>query len=163
VYAGEGTLRDDVQWLTIVEQTPVSGMTTGRAVKRALTRKHRGKSIPALKAAGLSLALASEGSMAATAPALDATARKAGASHSIVLREDEIFDVSLATFYVSDKEAAGAFGARGRLIKVTGCCLFACLAGQAASENNASSPPVSYSPQVPRPIGPAHKPVRKKR
>jgi hypothetical protein len=110
----------------------------------------------------LSLTLASEASLAATAPALDTMTRKAGVSHEIILREEEIFDVTLASFYVFDKERAGAFQPGGRLIKVTGCCEFACLAGQAASENNAYSPPV-YSPPVSRPIRPAHKPVRKKR
>ena len=88
--------------------------------------------------------------------------RKAGVSHEIILREEEIFDVTLASFYVFDKERAGAFQPGGRLIKVTGCCEFACLAGQAASGINAYSPPV-YSPPVSRPIRPAHKPVRKKR
>ena len=78
-------------------------------------------------------------------------------NHEIILREDEIFDVSLATFYVFDKERAGASRTSGRLLKITGCCEFACLAGQAASENNA------YSSPVPRPVRPVHKPVRKKR
>jgi hypothetical protein len=123
---------------------------------RASNRKRRNKTVPALGAAGLSLTLASEASLAATAPALDTMTRKAGVSHEIILREGEIFDVTLASFYVFDKERAGAFRPGGRLIKVTGCCEFACLAGQAASENNA------YSPPVPRPIRPAHKPVRKK-
>jgi hypothetical protein len=126
-------------------------------VTRASKRKRRNKTIPALGAAGLSLTLASEASLAATAPALDTMTRKAGVSHEIILREEEIFDVTLASFYVFDKERAGAFQPGGRLIKVTGCCEFACLAGQAASENNA------YSPPLPRPIRPAHKPVRKKR
>ena len=109
----------------------------------------------------MSLTLASEATLAATAPALDAMTRKAGVNHEIILREEEICDVSLATFYVFDKEEAGAVRAGARLMKVTGCCEFACLAGQAA-ESNAYSPPV-YSPPVPRPIRPAHKPVRKKR
>ena len=104
----------------------------------------------------MSLTLASEASLAATA-ALDTMTRRAGVSHEIILREEEIVDVSLATFYVFDKEGTGAFRASGRLVKVTGCCEFACLAGQVASENNA------YSPPLPRPIKPAHKPVRKKR
>ena len=131
-------------------------------MKRASKRERRTRTIPALGAAGLSLTLASEASLAATAPALDTMTRKAGVSHEIILREEEIFDVTLASFYVFDKERAGAFQPGGRLIKVTGCCEFACLAGQAASENNAYSPSV-YSPPVPRPIRPAHKPVRKKR
>jgi hypothetical protein len=67
--------------------------------------------------------------------------RKAGVCHEIILREEEIYDVTLASFYIFDKERAGAFRAGGRLIKVTGCCEFACLAGQAA-ESNAYSPPV---------------------
>jgi hypothetical protein len=66
-------------------------------------------------------------------------------SHETILREEEIFDVTLASFDVFDKERATAFGAGGRLIKVTGCCEFACLTGQAASENNAYSPRVLYS------------------
>jgi hypothetical protein len=143
-------------------QTLVSGLKAGRAVKQASKRKRRSKTIPALGAAGLSLTLASEASLAAAAPAFDTVTRKARVSHEIVLREDEIFDVSLATFYVFDKERAEAFRARPRLMKVTGCCEFACLAGQAASETNAYSPPV-YSPSAPRPIRPAHRPVRKKR
>ena len=135
----------------------MSSLKAGRALKRASKRKRRSKTIPALGAAGLSLTLASEASLAATAPAFDTMTCKAGVNHEIILREDEIFDVSLATFYVFDKERAGASGTSGRLLKITGCCEFACLAGQAASENNA------YSSPVPHPVRPAHKPVRKKR
>ena len=131
-------------------------LEAGRAVKRASKKKRGSKTIPALGAAGLSLTLASEASLAATAPALDTMTRNTRVRHEIILREEEIFDVTLASFYVFDKERAGAFRADGRLTKVTGCCEFACLAGQAA-ESNAYSPPVS------RPIRPAHKPVRKKR
>jgi hypothetical protein len=125
-------------------------------VKRASKRKRRSKTIPALGAAGLSLTLASEASLAA--PALDTMTRKAGMSHEVILREEEIFDITLASFYVFDKERAGPFRTGGWLTKVSGCCEFACLAGQAASENNAY-----YSPPVSRPIRPAHKPVGKRR
>ena len=85
----------------------MSSLKAGRALKRASKRKRRSKTIPALGAAGLSLTLASEASLAATAPAFDTMTRKAGVNHEIILREDEIFDVSLATFYVFDKERAG--------------------------------------------------------
>src|SRR5262245_20625866 len=105
------------------------------AVKRASKRRPRSKAIPALGAAGLSLTLTSEASVAA--PALDTVSSNARIGHEFVLRESEIFDVSLATFYVFDKEQPGAF-ARG-IIKVTGCCEFACLAGQAASQSNTYS------------------------
>jgi hypothetical protein len=35
--------------------------------------------------------------------------RNTGISHEITLGEEEIYDVSLATFYVCDKETAGTF------------------------------------------------------
>jgi hypothetical protein len=127
-------------------------------VKQASKRTRRSKAVPALRAAGLSLTLASEASLATTAPALDTVTRDAGVSHEVILRDEEIFDVSLATFYVFDKERGGPFRSGGRFIKVSGCCEFACLAGQAASESNAYSPP-AYS----RPVRPAYRPVRKKR
>ena len=134
-------------------------------MKRASKKKRRSKTIPALGAAGLSLTLASEASLAAAAPALDTMTRKPGVRHEIILREEEIFDVTLASFYVFDKERAGAFRADGRLTKVTGCCEFACLAGPAAENNtySAATENNAYSPPVPRPIRPAHRPVRKRR
>jgi hypothetical protein len=131
-------------------------------VKQASKRTRRSKAVPALRAAGLSLTLASEASLATTAPALDTVTRDAGVSHEVILRDEEIFDVSLATFYVFDKERAEPFRSGGRFIKVSGCCEFACLAGQAASESNAYSPP-AYSPPVSRPVRPAYGPARKKR
>ena len=125
---------------------------------QASKKKRRSKAVPALGAAGLSLTLASEASLASTAPALDTMTRNAGVIHEITLGEDEACDVSLATFHVFDKEGAKPFRAGERPVTLgQGCCLFACLAGQAASENNA------YSPSVSRAIRPAHKPVRKKR
>jgi hypothetical protein len=76
----------------------------------------------------------------------------------IALQEEEACDVTLATFHVFDKEGAKAFRAGDRPITLgQGCCLFACLAGQAASQNNA------YSPPAPRPIRPAHKHMQKRR
>jgi hypothetical protein len=66
-----GTLRDDAPGRTIARQTLVSGLKAGRAEKRTSKRKRRSKAIPALGAAGLPLTLASEASLASTAPALD--------------------------------------------------------------------------------------------
>jgi hypothetical protein len=130
-------------------------------VTRASKRKRRNKTIPALGAAGLSLALANEASLARTA-SLDTMTRNAGVSHEITIREEEVCDISLAAFHVFDKEEAKPFRAGERPVTLgQGCCLFACLAGQAA-ESNANPPPV-YSCAAPRPIRPAHRPVRKKR
>ena len=91
-----------------------AGLKVAKAMKRS-KRKRRSKTIPALGAAGLSLALANEASLAAKAATPDTMAR---ASHEIVLHEDEIFDVSLTT-YVFDKEKPGVFGSSGRLIRIS--------------------------------------------
>ena len=86
----------------------------------------------------------------------------AGVIHEITLRDEEVCDISLATFDVFDKEGTKTFQAGERPVTLgQACCLFACLAGQAA-ESNAYSPPM-YSPPLSRPIRPAHKPGRKKR
>ena len=69
-------------------------------------RKCGTKIVPVLGAAGLSLSLAG-GASAAGAQVADALTHKAVVSHEITLGEEEIADVSLATFYVFDKENAG--------------------------------------------------------
>ena len=73
--------------------------------KRVSTRKRRGKAMPALGAAGL-LALASGAS--AEAP-LDTSTPNTTVSYPVLLGEEEISDVSLATFYVFDKENTRSF------------------------------------------------------
>jgi hypothetical protein len=59
-----------------------------------------------------------------TAPAADMPTPKTGMSHEITLCEEEISDVSLATFYVFDNENAGTFRHRikldGRLWRLRG-------------------------------------------
>ena len=72
--------------------------------KRVPMRKRRGKAMPVWGAAGL-LALASSAS--AEAPA-DRSMPNSGMSRQVFLGEEEITDVSLATFYVFDKENAGS-------------------------------------------------------
>jgi hypothetical protein len=72
-------------------------------------RKRRSKVVPVLGAAGLSLSLASGASAATGGPAADMLTRNTGVSHEITLREEEVSDVSLATFYVFDKENPGTF------------------------------------------------------
>jgi hypothetical protein len=70
--------------------------------KQAPTKpKRRRKALPVLGAAGLSLSLAGAASAAAIGwPVSDMPTRNAGVSHEINLSEEEIADVSLATFYV---------------------------------------------------------------
>jgi hypothetical protein len=85
-------------------------------------RKQRRKAAAALGvAAGLSLSLASRASAAIDGPAADMTTRNPEVSYEITLGEEEIADVSLATFYVFDKENAGTFTSGARLAAGGGC------------------------------------------
>ena len=72
------------------------------------------KLAPALGAAGLSLSLAGGVSAASAAPTADIQTQNTKLSHEITLYEEEISDVSLATFYVFDNENAGTFRRRSR-------------------------------------------------
>jgi len=75
-------------------------------VKQASKQKRVTKAVPALGAAGLTFSLVG-GASAAVAPADDLTQTpNYSPSHQVTLGEEEIADVSLATFYVFDKEAA---------------------------------------------------------
>jgi hypothetical protein len=70
--------------------------------------KRRTKTLPALGFAGVSLSMAS-GACASTGEAMANTPPTSQTqSHELFLGEEEISDVSLATFYVFDKENAGA-------------------------------------------------------
>jgi hypothetical protein len=109
-------------------------------------RSQRSKAIPILGAAGLSLTLTGGVSVAA-ALTPDAPARNAVVSQEMTLGEEEISDVSLATFHIFDKEnQAGkrlACGCGG------GCCLFA------------RAPSSALGNDIYRPIGRGHKHVPK--
>ena len=78
--------------------------------KQASKRKRRIKATPVLGVAGLfSLAGGVGVASAATgAPAADVPLQKITPTHEIMLGEEEVSDVSLATFYVIDKENAAA-------------------------------------------------------
>jgi hypothetical protein len=73
--------------------------------KRSSKGKRPSKALPALGFAGMSLTMAS-GACASTSEASSNTSPPSQ-KHEILLGEEEIFDVSLATFYVVDKENAG--------------------------------------------------------
>ena len=88
--------------------------------KQASKRKQRSKILPVLGAAGLSLSLTS-GAAAATGGTADMPTLNTGASQGITLGDEEIADVSLATFYVYDRENAGTSGPSVRLAKKKSC------------------------------------------
>src|SRR5512141_1867139 len=79
--------------------------------KQASKRKSRACAVPLLGAAGLSLSLASGAPAATVGPT----------AHEITLAEEEISDVSLATFYVFDKENVGATEPGVQLVGHRGC------------------------------------------
>jgi hypothetical protein len=78
--------------------------------------------LPALGAAGLTFSMVG-GAAAATVPANDATQpTNYSPNHQITLGEEEIADVSLATFYVFDKEnTATAKDGNIQLARGCGC------------------------------------------
>jgi hypothetical protein len=84
--------------------------------KQASKRKTRRTTLPVVGAAGVSLAVA--GGASATAPA-DAPAQDTSQRPAVFLGEEELLDVSLATFYVFDKE----YTAPGEILQVAqrGC------------------------------------------
>jgi len=87
--------------------------------KQASKRKRATKAVPALGAAGLTFSLVG-GASAAVAPTqnLPLTPNMAP-GHQVTLGEEEISDVSLATFYVFDKESTGSL--RGMVQEARGC------------------------------------------
>jgi hypothetical protein len=88
-------------------------------VKQTSNRKHATKALPALGAAGLTFSLVG-GASAAVAPVTDVPQNpNYSPSHQFTLGEEEIADVSLATFYVFDKENAAA--ARSGVQEARGC------------------------------------------
>jgi hypothetical protein len=74
--------------------------------KLASKRRRRKIALPAWGAAGMSLAMAG-GASAAVAPTADTGPHRAAPAPAVTLGEEEISDVSLSTFYLFDKEAAG--------------------------------------------------------
>ena len=72
--------------------------------KQTSKRKQRRKAVPLLGAAGLSLSLAGGVSAAAARQAADPSAGSVNTIHETRIAEEEIADVSLATFYVTDRE-----------------------------------------------------------
>src|SRR5512140_2383459 len=75
--------------------------------KQTSKRKRRSKALPVLGAAGLSLSLASGASAVPSGLAANMPMPNTEDGNQVTLGEEEISDVSLATFYVFDKEAAG--------------------------------------------------------
>src|SRR5277367_6056560 len=89
--------------------------------RSSIKSKRRSKALPALGFAGVSFSLAS-GACASTGEATANTlSTSQSQSHELLLGEEEIFDVSLATFYIYDKENPGRSGLLQNLKLPAGC------------------------------------------
>ena len=78
---------------------------------RKSSKRKQGKTVPVLGAAGLSLSMVGSAAAHVGAGTADLPAQKIAPNHEITLGEEEMSDVSLATFYVFDKESMQ--GSRG--------------------------------------------------
>jgi hypothetical protein len=107
--------------------------------KRSSIGRRRSKALPALGFAGMSLSMAS-GACASTSE-VSANTSPPSQKHELFFGEEEISDVSLATFYVFDKENAGPppLFQKPRLAVGCGGC------------GGASCASCAYSPQPPQP------------
>src|SRR5215470_12343754 len=76
--------------------------------KRSLKSKRRSKALPALSFAGASLSMASGACASTSEASANTPPTSQRQNQEIFLGEEEIFDVSLSTFYVFDKENGGA-------------------------------------------------------
>src|ERR1700724_1964308 len=104
---------DSEHLLKVMEDATMPG------VKQASKRKRGTIAAPVLGAAGLTFSLAG-GASAAAVPTQDVPRTpNIAPSHEITLGEEEISDVSLATFYVFDKENTGSL--RGMVQEARGC------------------------------------------
>src|ERR1700690_364854 len=90
-------------------------------VKQSSKKRFRA-ALPALGAAGLTFSMVG-GASAAAVPANDATQTpNYTPNHQVTLGEEEIADVSLATFYVFDKEGTAAVKDGVQLARGCGGC-----------------------------------------
>jgi hypothetical protein len=97
--------------------------------KKSTKRKVRSKTMPVLGVAGMTFSLLTGGSAALAHPSLE---NSSGArSDNVVLKDEEVSDVSLATFYAFDREDQGR-APRIRLAAGVGCAGCATCAGACA-------------------------------
>ena len=97
--------------------------------KKSTKRKARNKTMPVLGVAGMTFSLLTGGSAALAHPSLEQSS--SGRSHDVVRGDEEISDVTLATFYAFDREDQSRVP-RVRLAMGVGCAGCASCAGACA-------------------------------
>src|ERR1700722_12853908 len=90
-------------------------------VKQASKKKHVTKAVPVMGAAGLTLSLVGGASAAAVPTANVQPLPNVAPNHAITLGEEEISDVTLASFYVFDKENTAETRGGVQLARGCGC------------------------------------------
>ena len=90
--------------------------------RSSIKSKRRSKALPALGLAGVSFSLASGACASTSEAAANTPSTSQSQSHELFLGEEEIFDVSLATFYIYDKENAGPYALSQNLKLARGGC-----------------------------------------
>ena len=123
--------------------------------ERSSIGKRRSKALPALGFASLSLSMAS-GACASTSEA-SANPSLPSQKHETFLGEEEISDVSLATFYVFDKENAGPPPLFQKLRLAVGGGGCACSCAPCAYWPQAPQPPKATQPTQHRKKKPPHR------
>jgi hypothetical protein len=118
--------------------------------KQTSKQKRLSKALPVLGAAGLSLSLTGAASAVPGGPAVDLATSGNGDGNQVFLGEEEISDVSLATFYVFDKENIGAPGAGIELAR-HGCG--GCQGSAPRNQTRPRKPPRSTQCAVRRGLG----------
>src|SRR6202795_3145527 len=82
----------------------VAEVSTMAQKKQSTKQKRLKKALPVLGIAGVSFSLVGGATASASAPTADIPSQNTSARQEIFLGEEELSDVSLATFYVFDKE-----------------------------------------------------------
>lgn len=114
--------RRRIGWLDSKHFLQVEDVTMPRAKQASKKTKRGTKAIPVLGAAGLTFSLVG-GASAAVAPTADMPqSPNFSPSHEVTLGEEEISDVSLATFYLFDKENTAAAKAGVQMARGCGGC-----------------------------------------
>jgi len=128
--------------------------------KQAANRRRRKRGVPALgAAAGLSLSLAS-GVSAATGGTTGMSAQNTQAGHAVSIYEEEISDVSLATFYVFEREGDQKSPPKVKLVFAGGCGCVGCAGcGGCWTGNNYTSSMFGDNQEPHHPVKPAQKPA----
>ena len=97
----------------VTYQLPIGSMRPKQTGDCAMSKrsskksKRRSKALPALGFAGVSLSMASGACASTDEASANAPPTSQSQNHEIFLGEEELSDVSLATFYVFDRENAG--------------------------------------------------------